>query len=529
MNARQRLAAGLAAAAIAAGAGVAQAQAPAGRPTDGLEDVRELIAGEQLRFNLQQLVVAAGRRNAQAIFQELGWRVAEETVNAERALYDPSVSASIGRNHLNRPNNAAEFYDQSFRNTFRERANEARAGLDGLLPTGARWSVEYRYVRRENDLVRQRYQDQYRREYESEFEIALRQPLLKDAGNAITTTRLRVAELEREIAFQRYRQRMLEVAGGAVAGYWDVFLAQGLRDMRQESVAVAERVLAGVEAQAAAGRAARTEVLEARAGLTQRRSELLSARLELVSAASRIRGLLNLGRASHPLQVAAVDPRFSSDDIRVSVDDSLSRALDNWPEYIITDLSNRQDRLRLDHAQNQEKPQLDARFSVGTTGLAVDAAEALSESRRSRFPSFTVGLEFRRPLQNTQAEANTRAAAIRAQQSKLERGAAEQAIANTLLVRAERVDQLRGELRELMEASSLRRVILETEIERLQQGRSRVRDVLIREEDLIAARLAELKTRAEFERSIAALQLAEGTLLDRYGVRLRLSDADDAR
>lgn len=492
-----------------------------------LVDLGDALVDGRLRFTLPRLVSIASRFNSRAVFEQLGWQVSGEALAAERGIYDPQAYLSIGRDHVNKPNTATEYYDRSLSNTFRERAYTARTGVEGLLPTGARWSVDYRYFDRGNDLVRQRYQDRFSREYEGVFEITLRQPLLRDAGESVTTTRIQIAQIEREIAFERYRLRIMEVAGGVVGAYWDLFLAQRVLAMREESVKIAARVLADADEKVNAGRAARQEALEARAGLAQRRTDMLAARLEVVSATSRIRGLLNLGADSRELPIEAAEPQFMPPNYRVSVDESLNRAIANWPEYVMAVKANRQDVLRLEYARNQELPQLDARASVGTAGLGVRPRTAVGDTGSTRYPSWSVGLEYRIPLQNTQAEANTRASVLRERQSFLERQALEQALANTLRVRAEKVRQTSAELTEQRDASRLRRTLLDTEFARMQEGLSRVRDVLVKEEELNAAMLTELRSLIEYEKSIAALQLAEGTLLDRYGVRLELSaDAD---
>lgn len=142
------------------------------------------------------------------------------------------------------------------------------------------------------------------------------------------------------------------------------------------------------------------------------------------------------------------------------------------------------------------------------------------------YPSWNVGVEFRMPLTNQQAKSAFNAAAQRYSQAVLEGEATELALNNTLDTKIQKARQIRDELGEHRRNVELREVILKTELDRLQAGKGEVHDVLESEERLNEARIAELKSRIEFEKAVAAVELAEGALLDRYGVKLELGDGE---
>lgn len=393
------------------------------------------------------------------------------------------------------------------------------------MPTGARWTVDYKVFDRANDLVFSRYRGEHAREYDAVIALTLRQPLLRNAGYGATETKVRIADLDRDIAFQRYRLRMMEMVGAAIGAYWDLYFAQQIRDIKESSLRVRDRILRDIEDKVAFGKTARTEATEARAGIALRKAERLAARQAVVEESNRIRGLLGL-RKTDGMGVLVVNSSvFTAGRKALDFNGSVNRALQYWPEVLITRKTVEQVAVQRDFASNQALPQLDLKGSYGRAGLDIASGQAMEQALSRDYPSWSLGLEFRMPIANRQASSNAKAAVLRYEQAMMEKEAVELALHNALDTKIQKTQQIRDEMHEHRLNVELRQAALEAALACLDAGKCMVHDVLDKEERLNEARVTELKSRIEGEKAMAAVELAEGTLLDRYGVTLELVDA----
>jgi outer membrane protein TolC len=143
--------------------------------------------------------------------------------------------------------------------------------------------------------------------------------------------------------------------------------------------------------------------------------------------------------------------------------------------------------------------------------------KAQSFAAMNDFPSWTVGLQLSMPLgENRQARADVQAATLRRQDALLQLKALEVAIAND-------IDTGIGMLSSATERWTLWREVaereqrqLELERTRLSAGRSDMREILLREERAINARLAVVEQQVAWSKADILLEAAQGQLLDRW-------------
>ena len=109
-------------------------------------------------------------------------------------------------------------------------------------------------------------------EYQMYLGVNLRQPLLKNAGIETTKTAIRVAQRESQASFQEYRQEMMRKVSEAASVYWDFYRAQENLILIRESVRIAEKILIDNRQRHRTGKMAKTEVLEAMAGVASRKT-----------------------------------------------------------------------------------------------------------------------------------------------------------------------------------------------------------------------------------------------------------------
>lgn len=78
-------------------------------------------ADEDGPLDLNRLIAAlVSTRNVRVAFEAMGWKIASQKLKAEEALYGPEIFGSYEHGDTNKPNSATDYYDQAFRDTFRE-------------------------------------------------------------------------------------------------------------------------------------------------------------------------------------------------------------------------------------------------------------------------------------------------------------------------------------------------------------------------------------------------------------------------
>jgi outer membrane protein TolC len=133
------------------------------------------------------------------------------------------------------------------------------------------------------------------------------------------------------------------------------------------------------------------------------------------------------------------------------------------------------------------------------------------------FPTWSLGVQLSMPLgENRQARADVQAAKLRKEDALLQLKALEVAIAND-------IDTGIGMLSSATERWSLWKDVaereqrqLELERTRLTAGRSDMREILLREERAINARLAVVEQQVAWSKADILLEAAQGQLLDRW-------------
>jgi outer membrane protein TolC len=174
------------------------------------------------------------------------------------------------------------------------------------------------------------------------------------------------------------------------------------------------------------------------------------------------------------------------------------------------------ERLQAEYAANQVKPKVDVVASYGFNG-GPGSSQAGSVSFLKDFPSWSVGLQVAMPLGgNIQGRADVQAAKLRLSEAQRQIEALRREIASdvatgvTLMSGAAQRWELWSEIARRED----RHVQLERQ--RLESGRSDVRELLFREERAINARMAVVEQQVAWSKAEALIEATQGLLLDRF-------------
>jgi len=468
-----------------------------------------------LAMSLRDFVRSVRDKNEQIAYQHAEWAVSGEAVKGAKAIFEPALVGSYQYQDDNRKNTVQEMINQGYAPEFWEDSLSQQLAVEGLLPTGGK--VRLGFSQRDfSNSVDNRYNVD--KEKQTIVGVSLIQPLLKDGGVKPTMAAIRMAEADRDIAFQNYRMQTMRVMAEAIAAYWDLYLARQKYRVRQESERSAEEVLRDNLVRMKTGRMSEIEVLEAQAALATRKALVSEAKQAIVSALNNVRTYLSSSVSATNVEIEPVEePRIK--ELKMDFSDSLGKALALRGEYLSSRKKSEREDIRLAFAENQLWPQIDLKGSYNLNGLTDKFGHPMNDALEREHPTWSVGLEMRIPLGGSKkAASELEATRQRKRQALLELKAVEVSLANAVDTAIRNMENAREQVLQQSGAVEINRRLLKTESQRFTAGKSNSRILLEREENLNNSREGELEGLVRYMKSLYQLELAEGSLLVNQGV-----------
>ena len=288
-------------------------------------------------------------------------------------------------------------------------------GLRKRMPTGATIELAQRArrLRREEDgLFRNPF-------YQTNLDLELRQPLLKDFGIDINRATIHASRNNFAISQQQFNLKVIETVANVEGNYWQlVYTRQRVRILQElvrQSEITLQRLEKRVNLDAGAGIIARNRGLIERA-----RGDLVTARNDVLIQQARLLQSMN-------------DPDLSLRDLWeiIPMDEPTTKpftvdrreafqiALQTRPELISQDLTIDTAALAVGVAKNQLLPRLDllARQEVTAPGGSMGAA--WQDQSDYDTVNYLAGLSFEVPLGNRASRAALQKAKLQERQEKL--------------------------------------------------------------------------------------------------------------
>ena len=171
--------------------------------------------------------------------------------------------------------------------------------------------------------------------------------------------------------------------------------------------------------------------------------------------------------------------------------------------------------------RNQLWPEIDLQGSYGYNGRSGTGFEDFVDNTASgNSPVWTIGVTFSMPIGDRQARANYHTARLQAEQQLLSLKELEQDIIVQVDNAVGHVETNLKSVEAARAANRLAQESLDAEKKKLLAGTSTTFLVLQAQSQLAAARSAEIRARADYSESLVALDLAEGTILQKNNVQL---------
>ena len=460
-------------------------------------------------LSVEQAVMLALRNNSDLRVRQLAPVVTGAYEQIERGAFDPELFAE------------AQYFEEKANETSRSSGEQfgvsaqettISAGLRQFYPTGTTLEAS---VGQERSLSNRAPEQQTAR-----LELSVTQALLRGLGPAVNLASVRQAELDTLASRYELRGFAEALLADTETAYWDYVLARQEIAIFEQSLAVARKQREEIELSIEVGLLPEIEAAAAKAEEALRVQALINARSQLEDRRLRLLRLISPDPDGHLDRVitASSEPRIVSRPI-TDLDERLQLAEQSRPDLNEARLRLQQNRLETIVTRNGLLPRLDLFITLGKTGFA----DAFSDSFRAMDEEtydLSVGVRLSHFLGNRATRGRNLAAFASRQQAGEAVANLRQLVHLDVRLAVNEVERVRQQI----EASRATRIFqeqtLNAEQERFAVGTSTALQIARAQRDLLQAQISEVEAIVSYRTALVRLYLAEGSLLERRGVRL---------
>lgn len=498
------------------------------------EDARPVIVTEEYRprlaeepplalpgegpfaLSVEQASMLVLRNNRDLQVRQFNPVIAGTFEQIERGTYDPELFAELEYRKERTKETAV-----STGTGFNVEGNEssAVAGIRQAFPTGTGVEATIEQGRSISDRTPEL--------QNARLGLSITQSLLRGFGPAVNLVSVRQAELNTVASVYELRGFTEALLAGTEIAYWNYVLARLEIDIVERSLAVARQQRDEIELRIEVGILPEIEAAAARAQVAGHEQALIDARslleenrlrlLRLISPGSHGQLDLRINTTSEP----AIDPEPITD-----LTDRLQLAERSRPDLNEARLRLEQSRLETIVTRNGVLPRLDLFIALGQTGFADTFSDSFRELDGNTY-DFRAGIRLSQFLGNRTAEAQDLAARASQRQAAEAVDNLRQIVQVDVRLAVNEVERSRQQISATKVTRTLREETLKAEKERFDVGASTALLVAQTQRDLLISSIAEVKAIVNYRVALVRLYLAEGSLLERRGVRIPAGETRD--
>ncbi len=460
-------------------------------------------------LSVEQAILLVLQNNLDLQVRQINPVIAGTFEKIERGKYDPELFAELTYSE-ERANEIARSTGTQFSVEGNETA--AVAGIRQEFPTGT--SLEATV---EQDRVRS---SRTPEQQTARLGLSVTQALLRGFGPAVNLVSVRQAELDTVASLYELRGFSEALLADTEIAYWNYVLARLEIEIFERSLAVARQQRDEVELRIEVGILPEVEAAAARAEVSSQEQALINARSLLEENRLRLLRLISPGpHAQLDLRINATSKPLIEPKPITDLADRLQLAERSRPDLNEARLRLSRNRLETIVTRNGLLPRLDLFISLGKTGFADSFSESFRELDENTY-DVTAGVRLSQFLGNRAAEAQDLAARAKRRQAAEAVANLQQIVQVDVRLAFNEVDRTRQQITATKATRTLREETLKAEKERFDVGASTTLLVAQAQRDLLISSIAEVRSIINYRIALVRLYLAEGSLLERRGVRL---------
>ncbi|HEX3745952.1 MAG TPA: TolC family protein [Bryobacteraceae bacterium] len=440
--------------------------------------------------------------------------------------FDPAVAGLVNFTHQSTPQTSLLSYGT---NALVTNTTTANAGIESGFSTGATGSISF-----DNSHTNWNSQTAGFNPFNgSSLGITLTQPLLRGAGRALNRRYIRIAGNERKITSLLFQQQLINTTYGVVRLYTDYVALYEDEKVKQETLTLAQKLLADTKAQVEIGTLAVIELTRANAQVASAQLDLINARGLREEEEAIVKTVLTRRNDDPELRPAHLIPTDTlsvpeQEQLRPE-QDLMTEAVANRPDVAQAQLQVENSQIGLAGSRSATLPEVDLVGVVQNNGLAGANSPGLSNGYAGyiggygsvleqifarNYPTYGVGVQVTLPIHNRVAEADLARDEIQVKQQKVRvaqlQNQARLEVQDALIA----MRRARASYQAAEEARRLQQESLEAEQAKFEIGTSTSFFVIQYQSLLAQAKSTEIAAQSSYVKARAALQRATGSILD---------------
>jgi outer membrane protein TolC len=480
--------------------------------------------GPAFQLTLDEAVKLALERNLDIKVQRLNPELQDIALASARAFYSPTIASNFLRsNQVGTPSNQLQLSGTGRGVTQDQLAYNANF-TQNMKWLGGLFTGTLNNNRFESDSNNSLFNPQYN----STWNFQYTQPILRDFKIDSQRRMIQVTQINRDISDVQLRASMTNMVSNVKNAYWDYVFATLAVEVAQQSLELADKLVADNQTRVEIGTMAPIDVVQAQAEQATRRQGLVTAQNTRRTAELTLKRLIVSG-TEDPHWRAVLDPvdRPDFQTEQVDLEGAIRRALSERTDIAIAKKNIENNATTLRFLRNQALPIVDANINYGVSGIGGTQlvrsnagvlgsdftvipggiADAYSSLFANRYPRWSVGLNVTYPIGTSTQDAAVARARVQLSQVEAQVKQIELQVATEITNAAINLRNTAESVQAAQAARELSTRRLEAEQSKFEVGMSTNYQVVQYQRDLNDARNSELravlnyqKARVEFER-----------------------------
>lgn len=433
----------------------------------------------------------------------------EADINRNKAIYDPLLSLESSYNESSQALLTG--------NGSNERQSlQLNSSLSRLFWTGATASLFF-----DNSYSDTNSSDPLNKYWQTNLELSLNQPLLKNLGREATEVAISVSRLSKFASIERFNSRLMNIVAQVRNEYFRLHSLREQREVKKISLELARKILSETKARVDAGVLPAMEILNAEFGAVSREKELIDADKAVNDQKDVLRLLLQLDDGGDILTTDLP----SRELLQISESEAVRRTM-NRPDIRELKRNLEVAELQTRVFNNRTRPDLGLIASVGTNGVDRSFQRDYEKLGSFDYPVWGVGLKLSYPLGNNAAENDYRKSRLKTEQTALQIRSLEEAAIKDVKAAIRGVATSHKQIEVAERGRRFAEERLRAFIRKNEVGLATTKDVLDVENDFAAAKSNQITSVVNYANAVTQFWLVTGELLEREGVRVAEGDAD---
>jgi outer membrane protein len=478
-------------------------------------------------LSLRECVDLALSRNLDIQIVHLNADIADYDLRGAYGVYSPLFTFGAQHDYLDQPGN----FDPKKAGSdlpYQLDQDTLSSGLSGQLPIGLTYRFNT-FATEEHALtdfngVPNTFPGGIRDTNNSyaDAQIVLRQHLLKDFWIDADREQILIRRQNLKISQQAFRFQVMKILLAVELAYDDLIAARENVRVQEQALQLRQQLVAETKRRVEVGDLPPLDIDQAETQLENTLTALATAREVLLSQQNFLKALLTDDfRAWTDIDLQPADSLIAIPPA-VKRSDSFFNALKNRPDLIEARLAIEKSNVVIRFRKNQLFPNIDLVGGYGGIGIDPNTSTAINQTYSFLNPNYFYGVVLSLPLDNIAERNSYRASKASKQIAELQLKKAEQDVLVQVADLVNRVQSRFTQINSTHQARVYAQAALAAEQKKLQNGLSTAFVVLQLQETLIAARTAEFQAMADYNKILAQLAFAEGSILEKHHLNLEI-------